>query len=612
MPRPASDEELASQRLAGSGSSEYTRLHITPFDSELLPIVVPAKILPEARAVSYHTIETFPEKRYGFIELPAAEADRLRKKLNGSVLKGVKMRIEKARPQATPEPPVESDPGKKRKKKSKDDAGEGSKKRKIDHNVVPGVQLEGRKVKRGWTVTDEDKIKEKRSKKLKDKEKDAKEKDRKDKKKKKREQRSKYTDKEECLLKTKLPRSTAATEPEESSDRKKRKKSKSRETVIHEFANTTKFPTFLKSSQPSTTSAGATEFVEGKGWVDAEGNIVEAVKTRRKVEEKPRKKTSPASAADDDTSSSSGTSSDEDKPAAPKTVRRSKAEKATPAVQQADDDTSSSGTSSDEDVSDSDEDEEQAARVSPPAKAPKPATPSVNKTRPQPVDDDSTSSSGTSSEDEDTDEEAGEAQESKDPAAEAAKVSPSRPSEKANLTIKVPPVDVHPLEALYKRYKKGDDPTASNEATSPEPFSFFGNGDIEDDLEDDQGEQGGQIPMTPFTQRDMEWRNVRSAAPTPDTAHPSRVKHFWSAAGEDEDDEGYDDAPPRDEMMVDADSREGEGEGEAGPGPGPGGDFQKWFWENRRELNRSWMQRRKTAAKEKRHRENKSRAARTF
>ncbi|KAL2759982.1 hypothetical protein ACRALDRAFT_1060056 [Sodiomyces alcalophilus JCM 7366] len=603
MPRPASEEELGSQQLASSKSNEYTRLHITPFDSELLRVVVPARILPEARAISYHTIETFPEKRYGYVELPTAEADKLRKKLNGSVLKGVRMQIEKARPKATIETPAEGDSGKKRKKKSKDDTGEGSKKRKTDHNVVPGVQLEGRKVKRGWTVSDEDKIKEKRSKKLKDKDKDAKEKDKKDKKKKKREQRSKYTDKEECLLKTKLPSSTATVEPEESTDRKKRKKSKSREAVIHEFANTTKFPTFLKSSQPSTTNAGVTEFVEGKGWVDAKGNVVEAVKTRRKVEEKPRKKASPAPAVDSDTSSSSSASSDEDEPA-PKAVR-SKAEKA-PVVQQADDDTtSSSGTSSDEDESDDDEDGEETKMPS--AKAVKPATSPLNKIQSQPVDDDTTSSSGTSSEDENTDEEAeGEANNS---AAEPEKANASRPNEKANpnLTIEVPPVEVHPLEALYKRQKTGDGATASNDATTPEPFSFFDGGDIEDDLddaEDGQGEQTGQVPMTPYTQKDFEWRNVRSAAPTPDTAHPSRVKNFWPEAGEDEDDEG------RDEMMVDGDSQGGGGEGEAGPGPG--GDFQKWFWDNRRELNRSWMQRRKTAAKEKRHRENKSRAARSF
>ena len=39
-------------------------------------------------------------------------------------------------------------------------------------------------------------------------------------------------------------------------------------------------------------------------------------------------------------------------------------------------------------------------------------------------------------------------------------------------------------------------------------------------------------------------------------------------------------------------------------------DFQNWFWENRGDLNRSWMKRRKTSAKERRHRENKARASR--
>jgi hypothetical protein len=60
---------------------------------------------------------------------------------------------------------------------------------------------------------------------------------------------------------------------------------------------------------------------------------------------------------------------------------------------------------------------------------------------------------------------------------------------------------------------------------------------------------------------------------------------------------------------------EGEDEDDGGPGQGKQSattDFQKWFWENRRDLNRSWMTRRKTAAKEKRHRENKARASKAL
>ena len=41
-------------------------------------------------------------------------------------------------------------------------------------------------------------------------------------------------------------------------------------------------------------------------------------------------------------------------------------------------------------------------------------------------------------------------------------------------------------------------------------------------------------------------------------------------------------------------------------------DFQKFFWENRGDLNRKWKKRRKTALKERRNRENRARAARAI
>ncbi|KAG7152562.1 hypothetical protein HYQ46_011588 [Verticillium longisporum] len=354
MPESPSPAAPASRDQAPTAADPdaYTRLHITPFDADLLKVVVPASALPKARGISFHTLQTFPEKRYGFVELPAMDAEKIKKKLSGAVLKGSKMRVEKARPEPAAELAKEEETGKKRKKKSSDDP-EGTKKRKRDYNVMPGVELEDRKVKRGWTVTDEDKIKEKRNKKdRKDKEKSKEKKE----KKKRREERSKYTDKEECLLKTKLP----ANAPVE-----KRKKGKSRETVIHEFSNTTKYPSFLKSSKPSDAAPSNAEYVEGKGWVDEEGNVVEAVKVR--------------------------------KPAEPKSESRKKKKTIAPPVVE-DDTTSSSGSSS--------EDDDDSEAEAPAAKPEKAATP-TEATTPAPVDDDATSSSGSSSDDDDVSEEEG-------------------------------------------------------------------------------------------------------------------------------------------------------------------------------------------------------------
>ncbi|KAI8156943.1 hypothetical protein K4K49_006751 [Colletotrichum sp. SAR 10_70] len=574
-------------------SSDYTRLHITPFDQDLVKVIIPSSTLPKARNISYHTIETFPEKRYGYVELPEAEAEKIKKRLNGAVLKGTKMRIEKARPEENYLPvPGEEDSGKKKRKKSKEQEEGTKKKRKRDHNLVEGVELRDRKVKRGWTVPEEAKIREKKSKKEKGEKKDKKDKT------KKREERSKYTDREECLLKTKLPAKLPSTKPaadgdEEEPEKKKRKK-KSREVVIHEFEKTTKFPTFLKATKPAPAEALTTEFVEGKGWVDAEGNVIEPEKIRKTAtapvpeSEAPKKKKKPAKAPtpppQDDTTSSSGTSSEED-------------------------------TSSDE-SSDEEEEEAKAKPVTPAKK-----TPEASKPPPQPVDDDTTSSSGSSSDEDssDSDDEMEDADKITAPAVvdsplaalKAADASRPRSSgSNVSLTIKIPPTTpakVHPLEALYKRPKPDSDSTPQP-AKEAQPFSFFGGGDNHDIEEDDTVPAMPQMPMTPFTEEEFAWRNVRSAAPTPDTAFPGRTKPFWAIGNEPDEEEEDDEATQQEiEATLNAEQNAVEGEG-AGSGVPPG-EFQKWFWENRRNLNQSWMKRRKTAAKEKRHRDNKSRAS---
>jgi hypothetical protein len=67
---------------------------------------------------------------------------------------------------------------------------------------------------------------------------------------------------------------------------------------------------------------------------------------------------------------------------------------------------------------------------------------------------------------------------------------------------------------------------------------------------------------------------------------------------------------PEDEEEGDEDAEMDDEEGDKNAsGPSSSSDFQAWFWNNRRDLNQSWMKRRKTAAKEKRHRENKARAS---
>lgn len=564
---PSQSQSPASKKaaLAASGDGDdFTRLHITPFDAGLVDIVIPVSIRPRARNVSFHSVATFPENRYGYVDLPRADAERLKAKLNGSVLKGTKMRIETAHPEVREEPSGEQAAKEKNNKKAKAKEEKSSKKRKRGENVDEGVLLTDRKVKRGWTEIPDYKSK----KDGKDRKKDKGTKGDKDKKLKRI--KSKYTDQDECLLKVRLPSGVTKNLPDddEAARKKRKKKGKEREVIVHEFENTIRFPSFLKGTAGESSRPEAAEFVEGKGWVDEDGNIVEPV----------------ASSSRPSRSSKSG------------------AKKAAVAAEESDD-TSSSGTSSSEDEEEEAEKDEPAPKESAPAET-----------------------SDTSNDDSDDEDEAERSVELSTPvpAAKTKRTRPDSSSSSKNLTIKIPPPntpspskqEVHPLEALYKRKKPEDGVTET--PAQAQPFTFFG-GDGEDEDEEDGGSGTNRnsnppMPMTPFTRQDFEWRNVRSAAPTPDTAHPSRVQSLWSMQEDDEEgDEDMDDAPISEEDEEQANEEDDGAVNKEPNGTSDGkqssSDFQSWFWENRRDLNQSWMKRRKAAAKEKRHRENKARAS---
>lgn len=571
---------------AGLPGAGYSRLHITPLDPQLLKVVVPSAVLPHAKNVSFHALQTFPDRPYGFVDLPSADAEKIKKRLNGAVLKGSKIRIEPARPINMPEPSPDALMDTKSKKSK---SGKRDKKRKRDAQEVVGVELEeGRKVKRGWTVTPDEaaakKKKEKDHEKKKAKSKDKQDKKEKDKKKKKKDPESKYSEGPECLVKTTLPPNKLDLADDiTGGTKKKSKKGEKREVVVHEFEKNTKFATFLKTVQPANAEsahAGAV-FVEGKGWVNEDGTVVEDVKSTRpttipKLQVSTRQV--PSASADDDD----------------------------------DDDTSSSSGSSSSDGESESESELLPEATQQLKIATRLARPGVDNV-PSP-----------------------------DAADETDTARPKSASSLRSLSIKIPPATptptsksakVHPLEALYKRQKQ-EEATPSKPLDAAEPFTFFGGQDADEDeemadgqdgegsgmeAEDDndgrpESSQGPQPPMTPFTKQDFEWRNTRSAAPTPDTAHPSRISRIWYQRGNSE--EGLDDVE-EDRGEDDVHSMEGQ-EGVTGGEDGgegatnPNTDFQKWFWEHRGDLNRSWKKRRKTTAKEKRYRENRARADRAI
>ncbi|KAF2086732.1 hypothetical protein K490DRAFT_15904, partial [Saccharata proteae CBS 121410] len=229
-----------------------TRLHITPFNPTLLKTYLPPSVLPSATGISYHATQTFPEKGFGYVEIPTMDAQKLKKKFNGSILKGAKVRIEDARPEKRKrvlEDQIDNG-GEEKTEKSK----KRLKKPKRTEKLVTGFELpDERHVKRGWT---EPEVHGKAHK-------DAKARDKKDKKDKKRK-----------------------AEPSKS---KSKQGKTSRDIVIHEFEKTTKHATFLKGTQISKDAKPAAEYVEGKGWVDEDGNVVEPEPEQRQKRRDARK-----------------------------------------------------------------------------------------------------------------------------------------------------------------------------------------------------------------------------------------------------------------------------------------------------------------------------------
>ncbi|KAF7937784.1 uncharacterized protein EAE97_007580 [Botrytis byssoidea] len=620
-----------------SSTSEYTRLHITPLNPNLLTTIIPPSILPNAKNISYHTLETFQDRPYGFVDLPIMDAEKLKKKLHGSILKGSKIRIETARPAKDLSPVNEPEPAPKRQREKMDP----SKKRKRGEETIPAVVIGDRKVKRGWTTTATDIGKAKR-----------------DSKELKNVVKSKYTTNEECLFKTILPPNVAAHTKATSGEKSSRRSKKGRGTVVHEFAKSTKYATFLRSNTEGPKSKPAVEFVNGKGWVDEDGNVVEEVvkKVRKsqkppKVEELAQEKAmgkDSGSSLDQDKSSGEDSSSDESdfEDRAMKKVRQAaevESSSSSDSESSADEDEYIKPPLKSEDIVMTEaakeafevpiEAEKLSDGESPSEEKVEPinsSQPKVSKAEAESEDDESSSGSDASSDSESLD---SADNDSEDEDASSAVASPEnlststpstmppptsimtpetktvRPQSSSGLSITIPspivhstpvPTEVHPLEALYKRSKPNPD-SNSNEPkpdTKSTSFSFFG----ADDEDSDIGEEPNQIPLTPFTQRDFESRGLRSSAPTPDTAYANK-RFVWPGGKEYDDDNDEGNSPtPKDSIGGKIIFKEKESE------EAPESDFQKWFYEHRGENTRGWKKRRKAVAKEQRHRENKKRS----
>lgn len=519
-------------------SPTTTRLHVTPLTPELLATILPASIRSSATDISFHSVLTFPENTYGYLTLPTAEAEKFRKKMDGSMLKGKKFRVETARPHKRQRDEIKNDEA-----DSKPVSNKSSKKQKTENNVIDGYELTDRQVKRGWTESTEAKKERRKGEKRK----------REEEKKTKIQPKSKYSDKAECLFRTKVPPNRPATTDDKKS---KKKKKNSRESVVHEFANTISHPTFVRSGAEGV--APSATFEEGKGWVDDKGNLKEPASDRIRTDQhRPgqvpgaKEKRKPIKVPPPEDTQPTNFKA--------KAVPSTK-EAASESEDESGDWTSSSGeSSSDESTSDSESDDNSSSSSS--DESDESESDAVEQ-KPGPSHKENKPTASIEAEEDEDNEERNQEESSREATDERTST------------------EVHPLEALFKR-----PPPDSAEPKPPlnTQFSFFGNND---DIESEEEDQDATGPFTPFTARDMQERGLRSAAPTPDTALAGR--HIQWNESEDEDEDLHDSPVPKSGKSGDEES-----------------GFAKWFWDNRGDNNRAWKKRRREAAKEERQRENR-------
>lgn len=554
---------------------ERKRLHISPFNPDLLPIVLPQSLLQHATNISFHAIQTSTEKNYGYVDLPAMDAEKLKKKLNGSILRGSKMRVEDARPEkakkatkmdgAGNEKPIDDGSVQERSKRGKRKA------EKLD-GVISGVELpDGRKVRRGWTepapsTTDSKAFKSKLKKR--------------DTKSKSKSKPSSFTTESECLFKTKLPPNFATND---TTAKKRKRDQPRREIIIHEYANTKKHATFLRDNQGSAGVRLTSEFVEGTGWIDQDGNVLEEDPVQRRTRSGSiRNSNLRTSTGEENTRSEAVRGSSEIPSIHVFSVGK------TNEAEHSEDETSSSGTSS---SSASDDEGNELVQI---PKGEIGAHPE---------------SSVDAAESEDSDRNTVEQQargmsiNGNSPTTKAPGLVPRDPSPEPDASVG----EIHPLEALFKKPKVAASGTPRKPSLAVSTsFNFF-----EPDAEEGN-DNSHLMPHTPFTQQDFRQRRQRSAAPTPDTAAPGRTfENVWETRSESDNGDDDDDQDDDDDENEDDDSAQkavngnDHSEGKEGSGEKPESDFSQWFWEHRGETNRAWKRRRREAAKEKRQTVNK-------
>lgn len=410
-------------------------------------------------------------------------------------------------------------------------------KRKSDRNedgVLPGVELEGdRRVKRGWQESSS-KTKQKS---MKSSDASAEEKD--------ASARQDEKSDSRMIFRAKVPQNKAgdAADASKSKGKDKRKKKGDKTVEVKEYEKNTPQPTFLRNSKPDSHVKRASEYVEGKGWVDDQGNAVEPEVNTRSTRRRSRQesdldpeKPNPENARPK--KSTRNAKSNERQPTA--SAQQDPEEPTLPSITKTD--TTSKNPSALESL----------------FKRPGPSSKSTK--RPSPIK--TTFSFFTTNPPSDSEE-----------APLETRPQPTDPS-----PVPIPDDPDNPAETTWTAVDSDHDAFARLKGTRSRTTTLT------------------LPPATPFSKRDVEERGMRSAAPTPDTAAIGRrMKVPWNRSVSREADEparGADDAAEGDARV----KREESGENE----------FERQFYEERGGLNRAWKARRREGKKEKRQERNRS------
>ena len=520
------------------------------------------------------------------------QAKTVKQKYNGSILKGTRMRIEEARPDKSLAGTAQNE---KQPKYTNDTArnDEPSKKRKRD--TIAGYALSPeRKVRRGWTEPLQHSKEEKKLKKRKI-----------------ANEPSKYTDKAECLFRA----SGDQTQNRLTAEKDVKSLKKARKPVVHEFEKTLKHSSFLRSQAPGS-SKPSVEYISGKGWVDDDGNVVESTSLPSATHgesQNERSEIGEGGSTSSSAPSSSNKSSSEDSslgdnarlhisthkiaksqtPSAPEKAiitgsNNIEDETSSEGSSSENDDTSSSDSSSESGDEKTDIGRKETSDVS------ANRTPQLRSKKPSdPLDSPSSHHTATTSSSDDNAESS-----ASEPVSPSQSLSPSRKYPLSKTTSPTPIKAVHPLEALYKRPPPST-PSRTNHRPAPlkTTFNFFDpSNDVEEGAHVEEQMVTAIDPQTPYTLT----RRARSAAPTPDTAAPSKA-HIQFFPNIDKED-----AEMNDNVITGLDGEDPRNTAEQTLKEEESG-FVKWFWENRGDNNRAWKRRRREAAKEKRQRDNKRR-----